>query len=240
MKIRMKTLVSISTLIGLLGSSAYATGAWSLAGDWNPPANPNGVWSYGQVVGGVFSTLPWTPVSSDNTPGVYGVIQPNGSVGAFVYQINPSGPANYGVNPGQVSLESDWGTAAVQWKAPSSGIYDIAVAIGGTTDWEAGSPGQGGTGNVHARTAGLNIGGVTQSGSYSPTANVISWDLNGELLSAGETVIAYVPQAYGSGNNQTEFTVTAVPEPTTIISGVLMLLPFGASTLRILRKSRVA
>ena len=33
--------------------------------------------------------------------------------------------------------------------------------------------------------------------------------------------------------------LTAVPEPTTIISGALMLLPFGASTMRILRK-RVA
>ena len=35
-------------------------------------------------------------------------------------------------------------------------------------------------------------------------------------------------------------TLTAVPEPTTIISGVLLLLPFGASTLRILRKRQVA
>jgi len=35
-------------------------------------------------------------------------------------------------------------------------------------------------------------------------------------------------------------TVSAVPEPTTIISGVLMLLPFGASTLRILRRNRAA
>ena len=31
-----------------------------------------------------------------------------------------------------------------------------------------------------------------------------------------------------------------VPEPTTIISGALLLLPFGASTLRILRKKQVA
>ncbi len=35
-------------------------------------------------------------------------------------------------------------------------------------------------------------------------------------------------------------TLTAVPEPTTIISGALMLLPFGASTLRILRRREVA
>ena len=33
---------------------------------------------------------------------------------------------------------------------------------------------------------------------------------------------------------------TAVPEPTTVIAGALLLLPFGASTLRIMRKTRTA
>jgi hypothetical protein len=33
---------------------------------------------------------------------------------------------------------------------------------------------------------------------------------------------------------------TPVPEPTTMIAGALLLLPFGASTLRILRKGRAA
>ena len=32
--------------------------------------------------------------------------------------------------------------------------------------------------------------------------------------------------------------VRLVPEPTTMIAGALLLLPFGASTLRMLRKSR--
>jgi hypothetical protein len=36
------------------------------------------------------------------------------------------------------------------------------------------------------------------------------------------------------------YNVTPVPEPTTMIAGALLLLPFGASTLRILRKSRAA
>jgi choice-of-anchor C domain-containing protein len=34
--------------------------------------------------------------------------------------------------------------------------------------------------------------------------------------------------------------LTAVPEPTTMIAGALLLLPFGASTLRFMRKTRVA
>ena len=35
-------------------------------------------------------------------------------------------------------------------------------------------------------------------------------------------------------------TITPVPEPTTMIAGALLLLPFGASTLRMLRKNRMA
>ena len=34
--------------------------------------------------------------------------------------------------------------------------------------------------------------------------------------------------------------VTLVPEPTTMIAGAMLLLPFGASTLRVLRRNRVA
>ena len=33
-----------------------------------------------------------------------------------------------------------------------------------------------------------------------------------------------------------DISVTAVPEPTTCIAGALLLLPFGASTLRSLRR----
>ena len=59
----------------------------------------------------------------------------------------------------------------------------------------------------------------------------------------------YVPNLNGYGNALAGFgwgnpnvdgtlTLTAVPEPTTIVAGALLLLPFGASTLRMLRKSR--
>jgi len=34
--------------------------------------------------------------------------------------------------------------------------------------------------------------------------------------------------------------VTPVPEPTTVVAGALLLLPFGMSTLRMLRKRRTA
>ena len=48
----------------------------------------------------------------------------------------------------------------------------------------------------------------------------------------------------GLWNKSTDINVqvfgTPVPEPTTMIAGALLLLPFGASTLRMLRKSRAA
>jgi len=37
-----------------------------------------------------------------------------------------------------------------------------------------------------------------------------------------------------------DISLVAVPEPTTVIAGALLLLPFGASTFRILRKNRAA
>ena len=45
---------------------------------------------------------------------------------------------------------------------------------------------------------------------------------------------SYEPQTYGSA------TLTPVPEPTTVLSAALLLLPFGASTVRVLRRSRAA
>ena len=45
----------------------------------------------------------------------------------------------------------------------------------------------------------------------------------------------------GAGLQQYEYEfISSVPEPTTMIAGALLLLPFGASTLRILRKTRKA
>jgi hypothetical protein len=46
----------------------------------------------------------------------------------------------------------------------------------------------------------------------------------------------WTPEAFGDAT----LTLAAVPEPTTLIAGALLLLPFGASTIRILRKKVAA
>jgi hypothetical protein len=87
----------------------------------------------------------------------------------------------------------------------------------------------------------LNLFSATPGGqpiSYPGAADyaLVAWSSTGGYvgLSPGNNGVNNV------GAAPLEATLTAVPEPTTIISGALLLLPFGASTLRILRKKQVA
>ena len=60
---------------------------------------------------------------------------------------------------------------------------------------------------------------------------------NGGLFDASK----YVDPGFAGGTQSATFWSTVVvPEPTTMIAGALLLLPFGASALRILRKNRAA
>ena len=66
-----------------------------------------------------------------------------------------------------------------------------------------------------------------------------SFDYPASPPSVGD-VLAY-PGTYGGPSARVySIAVTVVPEPTTMIAGALLLLPFGPSTLRILRKHRTA
>jgi MYXO-CTERM domain-containing protein len=187
--------------ISTIGAFVLALGAhgqtWDLEGNWAPPANPNGAWQYGEVDGGVFTPLAWTGVS-------YGVP----TVGnAFVYQ-NGQSYTNYGVLPGDISLEADGGNAAAQWTAPVSGKYAFTIAVGGTLLYTGN-----GYGNAFAADSTVTVNGAAV-GSSSFTNNVMSWSFT-QTLSAGSTVDAYVvnPGYPGAGNTDTHFTVNAVPEP---------------------------
>jgi hypothetical protein len=60
---------------------------------------------------------------------------------------------------------------------------------------------------------------------------VLNFEVFNEGSKVGETMLGW------TGN---EFDVVPVPEPSTLLAGVLLLLPFGASTLRSLRKRQAA
>jgi hypothetical protein len=62
--------------------------------------------------------------------------------------------------------------------------------------------------------------------------------LNNAVYSDGTEAPAHVWGGAGQGFFGPN--LSAVPEPTTVIAGALLLLPFGASTLRMLRKNRTA
>ncbi|MGA2801073.1 MAG: choice-of-anchor C family protein [Verrucomicrobiota bacterium] len=85
------------------------------------------------------------------------------------------------------------------------------------------------TGISHA-----NMGWVLDSGWFqaSGSSTVLSFTDASAPLADGS------PTAFGAVIDNVS--LNAVPEPTTIIAGALLLLPFGASTLRILRKNRTA
>jgi hypothetical protein len=210
-----ENLIQICMLGAVLAftSSAYANQSWDLAGDWNPPGNPSGAWTYGDYDGGSFVNLTYSPdltsnpVSGLGVSGVGGYLPVGGEQADGFIFLNLTGSALYGIAPGQVSLESDWGTAVARWTAPTSGVYNITLLIGGTTAQEAGtSANPPGYGNNFAQYAGLNINMVGQTAD-SFTNNVMNWTVSNMWLSAGTTVDASVtnPGYADGGNTQTIF-----------------------------------
>jgi len=80
---------------------------------------------------------------------------------------------------------------------------------------------------------------VNTVGSYNSTPWT-AWTYT--AASAGSYTLTYGVENYGDNNLPSEalFDTTAVPEPTTMVAGMLLLLPVGMSTLRILRKKQAA
>jgi hypothetical protein len=206
---KMKTLSNctnllIASLLVSTSASVSAATSWNLATDYAQNANPNGEWSYGEISGSAFSPLSWN--SPTNSYGVAAVGQ------TFIYQ-NTSGIFDFGINPGKVSLESDWGNPAARWTAPSSGDYLFLIAVGGTLD-----SGPTGYGNNFAQYAGVKINGVDVTAD-SFIGNIKQWSFSA-TLAANATVDTFVlnPGFANGGNTQTEISISAVPEP----SGVLV------------------
>jgi hypothetical protein len=80
--------------------------------------------------------------------------------------------------------------------------------------------------------------------AYAALGGSLVFDTTAQTLSftSGGGDGTWATGGYGNvgGNLEVDFSYTAVPEATTIIAGAMLLLPFGASTLRILRKNRTA
>ena len=78
---------------------------------------------------------------------------------------------------------------------------------------------------------------VNSSGTWASASDVLIANAGGNLAAAHIWVTAD-PANAANGALATGF--AAVPEPTTVIAGALLLLPFAASAVRIVRKNRKA
>ena len=99
---------------------------------------------------------------------------------------------------------------------------------------------------IHVLNVNNNTDYISVSSSVS-LASILGTTYNGVEFGDMQVLRAYADfgAATGSGTvsgsvDINSITVSAVPEPTTMIAGALLLLPFGASTIRLLRKTRTA
>jgi hypothetical protein len=232
----------------LLPSAAFAT-IYDAAADFSSSSNPNGVWAYGwsQTLGGTFNT---DSANIQNLGGIPGVVQwrgeqpPNADGNPSVFENTTSTTQTVGsislpagslaFHPGSAGQD-----AVIQFTAPSAGQYLISAIFTGqdfrgptSTDVNVYV---GSTSEFSSVVNGFNPIGTT---TLMPTLFT---------LTSGETVDFIVgdnggPDGPDAGGANFSFDatglqakITAVPEANTIIAGLLLLLPFGAGALRILR-----
>jgi hypothetical protein len=160
------------------------------------------------------------PLASQTIPGMNsGVWTANFSAQAY-YNLDSSGPITFVYTITQL-------TGATTGN-PITG-FNIASFLG------AGTINVGSVGAV----AGLSVfsaTGNTLDFAFSPLANGGSATI---VVQTGSSTWGFGPGTI-SDSQSVNFQSLSVPEPTTMIAGALLLLPFGASTLRFVRKNRLA
>lgn len=145
----------------------------------------------------------------------------------------------------QMSGPVDTGSWTINWVA-SGGTFDdiVGTVLAGDQFENSPNPGMVAAGwtslpgvGPNSSTASISDGSVsallfstTFTGASSDTpAELINFQVYDASVLVGEETLQW---------NGSEF--DAVPEPTTVIAGALLMLPLGVSTLRILRRNRIA
>lgn len=230
---KMKKLHAAILVISLTAAmSASATTTVYSDTDFSSMASYNGTYVAGSPG---YEALSYVSTDDPNDA-VVGVRGPLGTLNSLSMSFEYSNPVGAGNAPFAafgVSVDGNWGATSVY-------EYDIISEqgnqlSGGTLvhvwDWNL----NGGLGGDVAGLTGVTLDYVlSQADSYN---GVAFGDL--EVMRA----YAYIGDTGGPSSGSVDIdsiTITSVPEPTTMLAGTLLLLPFGASTLRILRKSRAA
>jgi len=211
MKKRIVSSLGLATLVSVsLVAPASAALVFDFAADFsNTNGNPNGVWSYGYkpIVDGkpTGTFLPLNTPLDIGGAGMAWCYNNYGDGGGLVWK-NQMNYGQYNISPGHVSLEGDPGyTTTARWTAPSNGYIDLAVAFGGS-----------GAARYIMLSDTLLAEGSTDWYSYN-NPNV--------YMNIGDTIDVTAYGAPASGNTQTDITIslTAVPEPTTLLSTLALV-----------------
>jgi hypothetical protein len=168
----------------------------------------------------------------------YEVLQ-NGSTYDYLYQVMPSTSVVNGIEDFKVSVNKAFSNPTL---LSDTDIAGLGFALGSTLI-------AGGTVNtVWSITGGISAANVewTSNPSSNPfltpgqKSKVIGFSsLIGPTFGGAQASDTSPPSPWDA-TTAGSAVPTPVPEPTTMIAGALLLLPFGASTLRILRKNRAA
>jgi hypothetical protein len=190
----------------------------------------------------------------------------NSTIGSQLYEIclSPQGNATSGY-AGNYTLQTfaqpGHGSYSSAWTAPA-GIQNANYLFNTfAPKLEGGNALNGFVGSVNDQASAMawamytalynsTAPGVAADGTPTSGFNVA---LTGNLLQDYNLFLGDLATGYNSSSSATGYVLTpssgqsaqpllfsSVPETSTLISGALMVLPFGASTLRILRKKRAA
>jgi hypothetical protein len=210
-------IVALTSLMALAANSASADLIWDVTSDFSiANGNPNGAWSYGWVNGSSFQAY-----SSNATDG-------NGSIfwlGDVGSDRTPDIWKNYGapihgVGTGQLSLHPGPGGQAsvARWTAPAGIGSPVQVQ------------GQFYPGDSGVMQVGIFVDGIPQvTTPYWQSTNSGTFDFS-LPVSAGSTIDFAVYGGYDYGNTPLEATITAVPEPSTLVLlgvGAIGLFAYG-------------
>ncbi len=207
------------------GGSAGVTGSVFLGGS---SGNYSGPAPTGGIVGG--SSLPAADLVLANTAAAY-------YNGLAAHPNFTSAPAPGNVTAGVYAISGGW--------SPSGGTYNLTAGQVYVFDISGGNFAPSGNLLIHDTTPWDVIFNISGNGNVQSSGGGGTWPtLDGIYLVQGGNIQLTPGQVNGEiiaagPNSQVNIAsrgavqgVTPVPEPTTLIAGALLLLPFAASTIR--------
>ena len=231
---RILVLHRVAAVVGcmLICSSLPAPAAvvYDLAGDWNPPNNPNGTWAY------LSGSTPMPYQTSVTELGGAGGYAPSPSYGYFLPLMWKSAGTVYAHSYDPFNGNAANGEASITWTSPVNGSVDITgfmyyahAGVSRSNDFLV---------DLGADT--LASGTVSYLVAYDEP-NKLTFSFTGLPVTVGEVFSVELYRSPGQSFGSTtamNWTINAVPEPTSVPlpaaawSGLVLLGGLGLKRLR--------